>query len=60
MSGNDDQNLFDLPENVINYLQKSELINKILELKGRVTIDVDFCGLCKQIKNLTEILTNMI
>ena len=54
MSGNGDQNLFDLSENGINQLKKPELVKKILELKGRVTVDTDIRGLCDQIKNLTE------
>ena len=54
MSGNGDKNLFDLSENVINQLKKPELVKKILELKGRVTVDADIHGSCNQIKNLTE------
>ena len=54
MSGNGNQNLFDLSENAINQLKKPELVKKILELKGRVTVDAAILGLCDQIKNLTE------
>ena len=32
MSGNGDQILFDLTENVMNQLKKTELVKKILEL----------------------------
>ena len=45
MSDNDDQNLIDFSENVIIHLKKPELVKKKLELKGRVTVDVDICGL---------------
>ena len=54
MGGSGNQNLLDFSENAINQLKKLELVKKILELKGRVTIDTYICGLCNQIKNLTE------
>ena len=60
MSGNDDQNLFDLSENAISQLKKPELVKKILELNGRVTVDADICGLCDQIKNLTETASRLL
>ena len=60
MSGNSDQNLFDRSKNVINQLKKPELVKKILELKGRVTVDADICGLCDQIKNLTETVSRLL
>ena len=60
MSGNGHQNLFDLSENFINQLTKPELVNKILELKGRVTADADIHGLCDQIKNLTETVSRLL
>ena len=51
MNDNGDQNLLDLSEIAINQLKKPKLVKKILELKGRVTVDTDICGLCNQIKN---------
>ena len=60
MSGNGNQNLFDLSENAINQLKKPELVKKILELKGRVTVDADIRGLCDQIKNLTETVSRLL
>ena len=60
MSGNGNQNLFDLSENVINQLKKQELVKKILELKSRVTVDADIRGLCDQIKNLTETVSRLL
>ena len=60
MSGNGNQNLFDLSENVINQLKKPELVKKILELKSRVTVDADIRGLCDQIKNLTETVSRLL
>ena len=44
MNGNGDQNLFDLSENAMNQLKKRELVKKILELKGRVTVHADSRG----------------
>ena len=35
MSGNGDQNLFDLSENVINQLKTPELVTKNIEIKGQ-------------------------
>ena len=60
MSGNGDQNLFDLSENAINQLKKPELVKKILELKGRVTVHAYICGLCDQIKNLAETVSRLL
>ena len=60
MSGNGDQNLFDLSENAISQLKKPELVKKILELNGRVIVDADICSLCDQIKNLTETVSRLL
>ena len=60
MSGNGDQNLFDLSENAVNQLKKPELVKKILGLKGRVTVNKDICGLCDQIKNLIETVYELL
>ena len=60
MSGNGDQNLFELSENAINQLKKPELVKKTLELKGRVTVHAYTCGLCDQIKNLTETVSRLL
>ena len=60
MSGDGDQNLFDLSENTISQLKKAELVKKILKLKGRVTPDTDSCGLCNQIKYLTEAVSRLL
>ena len=35
MSGNGDQNLFDLSENAINQLKKPELVKKYIGIKGQ-------------------------
>ena len=50
MSGNGDQNLFDLTENAINQLKKQELVKKILKLNGKVTVDADIYDLCDKSK----------
>ena len=60
MSGSGDQNLFDLSENAVSHLKKPELVKKILELKGRVTVDAHIGGLCDQIKNLTETVSRLL
>ena len=35
-------------------------MKKIFELKGRVTVDADNCGLCDKIKNLSETVTQLL
>ena len=60
MSGNGDQNLFDLSENAIKSVKKPGLVLKILESKSRVTVDTDICGLCDKIKNLTEMVSLLL
>ena len=55
MSGNGDQNLFDLSKKCHQSVEETRISKKkILELKGKVTVDADIRGLCYQIKNLTE------
>ena len=41
-------------------MKKPELVKKILELIGRVTVDADIRGLCDQIKNLTETVSQLL
>ena len=60
MSGNDGQNLFDLSKNAINQLEKPELVKRILELKGRVTVDLDIRDSCDEIKNLPETVSRLL
>ena len=60
MSGNGDQNLFDLSENAINQLKKLELAKKYWQVKGSVTVDADFCSLYNQSKNLTETVSRLL
>ena len=44
----------------MNSLEKSDLIQKILHLKGKVVIDADLHKLCEKIKRLTESMNQIV
>ena len=44
----------------MNLLEKSDLIQKILHLKGKVVIDADLHKLCEKIKRLTESMNQIV
>ena len=44
----------------MNSLKKSELVQKILDLKGKVVIDADLHELCKKIERLTESVNQIV
>ena len=41
-------------------LKKSELVQKILDLKGKVVIDADMHKLCEKIERLTETMNQIV
>ena len=47
-------NILNLSESALHSLKKSDLIQKILDLKGKVVIDADLHKLCEKIERLTE------
>ena len=48
--GESSTNILNLSEFALNSLKKSDLIQKILDLKGKVVIDADLHKLCEKIK----------
>ena len=47
--GESSTNILDLSESSLNSLKKLDLIQKILDLKGKVVIDADLHKLCEKI-----------
>ena len=52
--GESGTNILDLSESVLNSLKRSDLVQKILDLKGKVIVDTDLHKLSDQIYKLTE------
>ena len=52
--GESSANVLNLSEWALNSLKKSELVQKILDLKGRVVVDADLHKLSDQISKLKE------
>ena len=53
--GESSSNILNLSESALNSLKNSELLQKILDLKGKVVVDADLHELCEKIDNkLTE------
>ena len=47
-------NILNLSESALNSLKKLDLIQKILDRKGKVVIDADLHKLCEKIEGLTR------
>ena len=58
--GESSPNLLNLSESAFNLLKKSDLIQKILDLKEKVVIDADLHKLCEKIERLTEIMNQIV
>ena len=52
--GESSTNILNLWELALNSLKKSDLVQKILDLKGKVIVDTDLHKLSDQIQKLTE------
>ena len=52
--GESSTNILNLWELALNSLKKSDLVQKILDLKGKVIVDIDLHKLSDQIQKLTE------
>ena len=52
--GESSTSILNLPESALNSLKKSDLVRKILDLKGEVIVDTDLHKLSNQIHKLTE------
>ena len=52
--GESSTNILNLSESALNSLKKSDLVQKILDLKGKVIVDTDLHKLSNQIHKLTD------
>ena len=52
--GESSTNILNLSESALNSLKKSDLVQKILHLKGKVIVDTDLHKLSDQIHKITE------
>ena len=57
--GESSKNILNLSEFALNLLKKSDLVQKILDLKGKVVVHADLNKLCEKTERLTE-STNQI
>ena len=58
--GESSTNILNLSGSALNLLKKSDLIQKILDLKGKVVIDADLHKLCEKIERLTESMNQIV
>ena len=56
---NTSSNLFHLSDNAISALKKADLVQQIINLRGKVIVDSDLQNLCDQISNLSETITKL-
>ena len=54
--GESSTNVLNLSESALNSLKKSDLVQKILDLKGKVIVDTGLHKLSDQIHKLTEMI----
>ena len=57
--GESSTNVLNLSESALNSLKKSDLVQKILDLKGKVIVDTDLHKLSDQIHKLTEAIDHI-
>ena len=53
-------NILNLSESALNSLKKSDLVQKILDLKGKVVVDANLHKLCEKIERLTESMNQIV
>ena len=58
--GESSTNILNLSESTLNSLKKTELVQKILDLKGKVVIDADLNELCEKTERLTESMNQIV
>ena len=59
VESNTSNNLFNLSDNTISALTKADLVQQIINLRGKVIVDSDIRNLCDQISNLSETITKL-
>ena len=57
--GESGTSILNLAESALNSLKKSDLVQKILDLKGKVVINADLNKLCEKTERLTESITKL-
>ena len=58
--GESSMNILNSSESALNWLKKSDLIQKILDLKGKVIVDADLYKLCEKTERLTESMNQTV
>ena len=58
--GESSTNVLNLSESALNLLKKTELVQKILDFKGKVVVDADLNKLCEKIERLTESMNQIV
>ena len=58
--GESSTNILILSESALISLKKSDLVQKILDLKEKVVIDADLHKLCEKIERLTESMSQIV
>ena len=58
--GGSSTNILNLSESALNLSKKTEIVQKILDLKGKVVIDADLNKLCEKIERLTESMNQIV
>ena len=59
VESNTSSNLFNLSDNTISALKKADLVQQIINLRGKVIVDSDLRNLCDQISNFSETITKL-
>ena len=52
--GESSANIYNLSESALNSLKKSDLVQKILDLNGKVVVDADQHKFCKKTERLKK------
>ena len=58
--GESSRNLLNLSESALTLFNKSDLLQKILDVKGKVVVDADLHKLCEMIEKLTESINQIV
>ena len=59
VESNTSSTLFNLSNKAISALKKADLVQQIINLRGKVIIDSDLRNLCDQISNSSETITKL-
>ena len=58
--GESSTNILNLPKSGFNSLKKSDLVQSILDLSGKVVVDADLHKLCEKIERLKENMNQIV